>query len=54
MKILTDDNLNNLLKTEYEKGLSEGYRVGYQSGITEGIHRRTLVTAQISQILKED
>ncbi len=43
--------LNSLLKREFERGLSEGYKVGYQAGIIEGIHRQTLVNAQINQIL---
>lgn len=54
MRIITNDQLERLLATEREQGLSDGYRLGYQAGITEGIHRMTLVRAQINQILKED
>lgn len=51
MRFLTNEQLTRMLKTEREEGLSEGYRVGYQAGIIEGIHRQTLVNAQTNQIL---
>ena len=51
MRSLTNEQLTRMLKTEREEGLSEGYRLGYQAGIIEGIHRQTLVNTQINQIL---
>lgn len=45
--------LNSLLKREFERGLSEGYRLGYQAGIVEGRNKAIYLRSQVNQILNE-
>ena len=52
MNILTK-RLNSLLKREFERGLSEGYRLGYQAGIVEGRNKAIYLRSQVNQILNE-
>lgn len=53
MRIITNDQLERLLKTEREQGLSEGYRLGYQAGIIEGRNKAIYLRSQVNQILNE-